>query len=94
MSESSNHDRCQKCGGETEICFLTAAGFVAPANAVPRLVLVIPGEATATNPVTAFRQGVRGAKENEAYILCGRRCAACGSVELIAKERTTYTRPE
>jgi hypothetical protein len=90
MSHSPNENRCHRCGGETETGFLTAIGLIGPITMKPKLTLVIPGEATAMNPVTAFKQGVKGAKEHEAYLLCGRRCAACGSVELIATERTSW----
>lgn len=92
MSDSSNEDRCRRCGGATEIGFLSAIGFMPDVTAKPRLTLVVPGEATAMNPITAFKQGTEGAKESEAYLLCGRRCATCGSVELLAKERTADRR--
>lgn len=56
----------------------------------PRLAFVVPGEPTAANPMTAFKQGIEDVKRSEAFLLCGMRCAECGAVELFATERTDW----
>lgn len=86
----SNRDRCYRCGAETEAGFLTATGLVGQNMTEPRVVFVVPGEPTATNPLAAFRQGIEGVRQNQAYLMHGRRCAACGTVELVATEQTSW----
>jgi hypothetical protein len=72
-----------------EAGFLTIVGLLGPTPRLrPRLAFVSPGEATATNPVLAFKQGLLGVPQNEAYLVGAQRCASCGAVELIATERT------
>jgi hypothetical protein len=54
-------------------------------------VFVVPGNPTSINPVTAFQQGLKGDRTNEAYRLQGYRCPGCGSVELMATEKVPWS---
>ena len=89
-NDSENALRCHRCGAETEDGFCTASDFVGTPPSEARLVIVVPGEATSANPLRAFRQGLDDAKQNEAYVLRGRRCTNCGAVELFATEAITW----
>lgn len=55
-----------------------------------RLVFVVPRVPTERNLLQAFKQGLQGDRPNEAYLLEGRRCPACGTVELVGWDRTTW----
>jgi len=73
-----------------EVGFATALGLLSGTPWEPLLLFVVSGAPTATNPLTAFKQGIQDVPQNEAYLLRGRRCAACGVVELVATERTNW----
>ena len=70
--------------------FATAIGLIGFTQFKRRFVFVVPGEPTSMNPVRAIQQGLHEAPETEAYLLRGRRCIACGAVELVATERTVW----
>jgi hypothetical protein len=73
--------------------FATAIPLIGPKPPPdrPRLVFVVPGNQTSWNPLKAFKQGLEGDRANEAYLLRGYRCPACGTVELIAKDKVAWT---
>lgn len=72
--------------------YATALGLIGgdmPAGE-PRLVFVVPRQATSWNPIEAFQQGLRNEPANEAYLLRGMRCPKCGLVEWVATENTPW----
>jgi hypothetical protein len=73
--------------------YTTAVGLIGLGRAVdaPKLVFVVCGEQTSGNPAKAFAQGLREAPEDEAYLLRGHRCPACGTVELVALDALAWT---
>lgn len=80
--------KCAKCGGAMERGYTTADGLVGTMNApaeAPRLLLVIPGEPIAANPITAFRQGLAGASAGNTYHIWAFRCQSCSFVEFYAE---------
>jgi hypothetical protein len=70
--------------------FATAVGLIAPTPTKPRLVFVETGEPTSVNPLRALQQGLEARPQNEAYLLRGHRCPACGMVELVATEQVEW----
>lgn len=92
MSEHTEEIRCLRCGEVMEAGYATAIGLIGGhvASADARLVFVVPGQATSRNLIEAFQQGLREERANEAYLLQGFRCPNCGTVELVAKERTPW----
>ena len=73
--------------------YATALGLIGgnPPSGNPKLIFVVPGQPTSLNPIKAFQQGLRNEQTNEAYLLRGHRCPSCGTVELLATERTPWT---
>ena len=90
MNEVRTERRCERCGVEMEEGFATAIGLIGPTPWKPRLVFVVPGQATSVNPLRALQQGLQEARQNQAYLLRGYRCTNCGAVELVAAERTDW----
>lgn len=91
-SETPTRVRCQRCGAEMEAGWGTAIGLMGSMTSTsePQLVLIVPGEPTAANPIRAFKQGLEETPDSRAYLLRGHRCSACGKVELSATEETDW----
>jgi len=65
--------------------------FADSTHNVPKLVFVVAGERTSVNPIKAFKQGLQDTAANEAFLLRGHRCSACGRVELLALDQIPWT---
>ncbi len=93
MSETPQQVSCVRCGAVMEAGYTTATGLVGsnPLTRDPKLIFVVPGQATSRNPMKAFQQGMAGERTDAAYLLHGHRCPNCGVVELFATERTPWT---
>jgi hypothetical protein len=91
MGEQSDEVSCRRCGHVMEAGYATALGLIGsnPLSGSPRLVFVVPGQPTSTNPVKAFRQGLESERSSEAYLLRGHRCPKCGAVELSAVDKAS-----
>lgn len=72
--------------------YATAQGLIGgnPPPGEPKLVFVVPGGRTSGNPIRAFKQGLQGDRANQAYLLRGCRCPACGTIELVALESVAW----
>jgi hypothetical protein len=94
MSDTEQSDvHCYRCGAVMEDGYATALGLIEgnPPPGGPKLVFVVPGERTSANPIKAFQQGLQGDLANQAYLLRGKRCPACGLVELVAVDPVAWT---
>ena len=83
-------DACLKCGGAMEVGVASAKGLLGSFASAgdPRLMFITLGQPTSANPVKAFKQGIAGERPNEGFLIRGKRCAACGFLELYATDPT------
>jgi ribosomal protein L37E len=87
MDESQTIIRCYRCGEIMQKGFATAGGLIGHSPDKPRLVFVVAGKETSPNPIKAFQQGMQGDPTNQAFLIQGYYCSACGIVELRAGEK-------
>jgi hypothetical protein len=81
-------DACPKCGGAMEAGVTSATGLLGTLASPddPRLMFVTLGTPTSANPLKAFKQGTAGEQANQGFLIRGKRCAACGFLELFATD--------
>ncbi len=80
---------CPKCSGKMEAGVATAYGLIGGAatpNDESRLVFVVSGKPTSSNPVKAFKQGLANEPADVSFWIKGLRCTRCGFLELFAME--------
>ena len=80
---------CPKCGGTMQFGVAQAESLIVASLAkggLPRLIFVTLGNATAKNPITAFKQGLADNRANQGFLIRGERCADCGFLELFATD--------
>ncbi len=80
---------CSKCGGKLEAGFATAQGLIGVTDTDgrnPHLVFVVLGNATSSNLIAAFQQGIADEPTNRVYGIQGYRCSDCGALELYAND--------
>jgi len=75
---------CPKCGATMEQGFTTADGLIGGDRAeteLSQLIFVVPGAATPSNPIKAFKQGISDEPAARRYRISGVRCSRCGFLE-------------
>ncbi|WP_143206560.1 hypothetical protein [Singulisphaera sp. GP187] len=78
---------CSMCGGTKQQGIIRFSG--SPLLEHVRMEFVIPGEQTAKNPLTAFRQGISNAQSNlvfDSSKMVPYRCSKCGHFDIYAIE--------